>query len=81
MERGRLVTWDYKTGVFNSKNISFWMKGQSLSLCLGEVVSEINVPQHWRQPLPESSRASEKEEDRVVRGVTGDFTGKVALDS
>lgn len=57
------------------------MKQQSLSLLLGEVVSEINAFQHWGQPLPESSNASEKEEDRVVRGVTEDFTGKIALDS
>ena len=48
-------------------------------MLLGEVVSEINALQHWGQLLPESSNASEKEEDRVVRGVTGDFPDKIAL--
>lgn len=77
------MTWDYKTGMFNSKSIHFECKNRaesSLGLLLGEV-SEINAPKHWGQPLTESSNASEKEEDRVARGVTGDFQGKVALDS
>lgn len=78
------MTWDYKTGVFNSKSIHFECKNRaesSLGLLLGGVISEINALKHWGQPLTESSNASEKEEDRVARGVTGEFQGKVALDS